>query len=189
MTIGVFTGSFDPVHKGHIGIITYLLEEEIIDKAIVIATGNYWHKQNITQLNKRLDMLEFIKNEKIIIDRKYNDYACTYQILEEIEAEYPNDDICYILGADNANTLYLWDNYEEIIKRKIIVINRNDIKINLNTQNQLTIQENFGNISSTKIRNNPEEYKDFLEEGVYEYIKENNLYKKRVRTKKENSII
>lgn len=184
MTLGVFTGSFDPVHKGHIGIVHYLLEEKIIDKAIIIATGNYWEKQNITELKIRLDMLEFIKNDKIIIDKKYNNYECTYQILDEIDKEYPNDDICYIIGADNANTLCLWDKYEEIVKRKIIVINRNDIKVNLNVNNQLNIKESFGDISSTKIRSNPDKYKDYLEEEVYDYIKEHELYKPKIRTKK-----
>ncbi len=67
MKIGVFVGSFDPVHKGHTNIINYLINKKIVDKILVIATGNYWHKQNITDLKIRLEMLEFIKNNHIHI--------------------------------------------------------------------------------------------------------------------------
>ena len=45
MRLGVYVGSFNPVHKGHIKIINYLLNN-VLDKVLVIPTGNYWDKNN-----------------------------------------------------------------------------------------------------------------------------------------------
>ena len=176
MKIGVFVGSFDPVHKGHISIMYYLIDNKIVDKLLVIATGNYWDKQNITDLNKRIEMLSFIKNDNIIIDKKHNKLEYTYQILRALNKENPNDEFYLVIGADNANTLYKWKHYNEIIKYGIIVIKRDNAKIKLKTNKLIIIDKDFENISSTMIRNNVDKCKECLNDKVYNYIKTNNLY-------------
>ena len=115
MKIGVFVGSFDPVHNGHTDIMKYLLNKKIVDKVLVVATGNYWDKQNITNLNKRLDMLDFISSKNIIIDKKHNNLEYTYQVLNALKEGNPEDEFYLVIGADNANTLYKWKSYEELI--------------------------------------------------------------------------
>ncbi len=177
MKIGVFVGSFDPVHNGHTNVMNYLVDEKVVDKVLVIATGNYWDKQNITDLNIRLKMLDLIKNDSIIIDRNHNKLEYTYQILNALKKENPNDEFYLVIGADNANTLYKWKCYDEIIKNGIIVVSRDDIKINLNLPKLIVINKNFGNISSTKIRDNKDDYKEYLNKDVYEYINKNGLYR------------
>ena len=176
MKIGVFVGSFDPVHKGHISIMYYLIDNKIVDKLLVIATGNYWDKQNITDLNKRIEMLSFIKNDNIIIDTKYNNIPYTYQILRALNKENPKDEFYLVIGADNANTLYKWKHYNEIIKYGIIVIKRDNAKIKLKTNKLIIIDKDFENISSTMIRNNVDKCKSYLDKNIYKYIKENKLY-------------
>lgn len=178
MKIGVFVGSFDPVHIGHENIANYLINEKIVDKVIIIATGNYWEKQNITDLKTRLEMLALIKNDNIIIDNKYNNLTYTYEILNSLRKDNPEDTFYLVIGADNANTLYKWKRYEDILKNKIIVVNRNNIPINLTGDNIIVINKTFGDVSSTKIRNNVLDSKVFLDEKVYNYIVENKLYKK-----------
>lgn len=176
MKIGVFVGSFDPVHKGHTNIMNYLVDKKIVDKVLVIATGNYWDKQNITDLKLRLDMLDLIKSKNIIIDKKHNKLEYTYQILRSLKKENPEDEFYLVIGADNANTLYKWKYFDEIIKYGIIVVGRNDIKIILEANNLIVIDKKFSNISSTKIRNNVDKCKEYLSDDVYYYIKTNNLY-------------
>lgn len=178
MKIGVFVGSFDPVHIGHTNVMNYLLDEKIVDKVLVVATGNYWNKQNITNLNDRLNMLDCIKNDNIIIDRKHNKIEYTYQILESLNKENKEDEFYLVIGADNANTLYKWKCYDKIIQNGIIVVARDNIKIDLKANKLIVINKNFGCISSTNIRNNLEDYKDYLNEKVYNYIIKNNLYER-----------
>ncbi len=177
MKVGVFVGSFDPVHNGHTNVMNYLVDEKVVDKVLVIATGNYWNKQNITSLDIRLKMLDLIKNDSIIIDRNHNKLEYTYQILNALKKENPNDEFYLVIGADNANTLHKWKCYDEIIKNGIIIVSRDDIKINLNLPKLIVINKNFGNISSTKIRDNKDDYKEYLNKDVYEYINKNGLYR------------
>ena len=176
MKIGVFVGSFDPVHKGHTDIMNYLVDKKIVDKVLVVATGNYWDKQNITNLKVRLDMLDFISSKNIIIDKKHNNLEYTYQVLNTLKEENPNDEFYLVIGADNANTLYKWKHYDEIIKYGIIVIKRNNMKINLETKNLIILNNDFISISSTKIRSDVNKWKEYLNDNVYNYIKINKLY-------------
>ncbi len=180
MKIGVFVGSFDPVHNGHTNVINYLIDKKIVDKVLVIATGNYWDKQNITDLNTRLDMLDLIKKDNIIIDKTHNNIKYTYQILNVLKKEYKDDELYLVIGADNANTLHKWKHYNEIIQNGIIVVGRDNIKVNLNINKLIFIDKTFGNISSTKIRNDVLNNKMYLDDLVYNYIIENNLYERRI---------
>ncbi len=45
MRTGVYVGSFDPLHKGHTGVMNTLLDGNYLDRIIVVATNNYWHKK------------------------------------------------------------------------------------------------------------------------------------------------
>ena len=53
MRIGVFVGSFNPVHKGHIKVANYLLDNDYVDKVIMLPTPNYWHKNNLKKKKKK----------------------------------------------------------------------------------------------------------------------------------------
>lgn len=179
MRIGVFVGSFDPVHNGHTSVMNYLVNEKIVDKIIVVPTGNYWDKQNITNIKDRLKMLNYISSKQIVIDNKHNNLEYTYQVLDSLEKDYKGDELYLVIGADNANTLHRWVKYDEIIKRGIIVVKRGNIKINLKTDKMIIINKSFGNVSSTMIRNNIKNKKDvsrYLDKRVIQYINENNVY-------------
>ena len=58
MKIGVYVGSFNPVHVGHIKIVNHLLVN-YLDKVIIVPTGNYWNKNNLVDINHRISMLKF----------------------------------------------------------------------------------------------------------------------------------
>ena len=70
MKIGIFVGSFNPVHKGHIKLVKYILKKNIVDKVIIIPTNNYWNKNNIIDIKHRLNMLNNYKSNQIIIDNE-----------------------------------------------------------------------------------------------------------------------
>ena len=179
--IGVFVGSFDPVHNGHVNLMNYLIDKKIVDKVRVIPTGNYWDKQNLSNINHRINMLNLIKNKNIVVDNEHNSIDYTYKLLNKLKEEYPEDEFYLVIGSDNANTLHKWKNYDELITNNIIVINRDDIKINLKTDKLTIIKEKFGHISSTYIREKIKEKKydelnNIMDKKVLNYIIENNLY-------------
>ena len=182
MKLGVFVGSFNPPHKGHINIINYLINKKIVDKIIVIATGNYWNKQDLIDIKDRINMLKFFENNNIIIDNKHNNIEYTYMIMESLKKEYSSDNLSLIIGADNIVKFNEWKNYQELLKYQLIVMGRNniDIKKYLNKYHvkDYLIIDNYPyiDISSTKMRNKIND--KYLDCKVIDYIKNHKLYKK-----------
>lgn len=179
MKLGIYVGSFNPVHNGHIKIVNYLLNHKYVDKVIIIATPNYWNKQNLVTLKHRINMLKFYERKSIIIDEKHNKKLYTYQVLKELKKDYPKDELYLIIGADNIVNLKLWKNLEDILKNKIIIMNRNNIDINKYLdqypKKQFIVISDFPyiKISSTQIRNG--DYRH-LKREVKNYIEQNKLY-------------
>lgn len=183
MKIGVYVGSFNPVHIGHIKITTELLDKEYLDKIYIIPTEPYWNKQDLISLTHRISMLKYFENNKIIIDTKYNKYEYTYQILNDLKKNNSNDEFYLIIGADNLEKFHLWRNVDEVLNHKVIVINRNNIDC-MKYIKQFKNYDNFIiindieqiDISSTMIRENKDYRVKFLDKQVLDYINNNNLY-------------
>ena len=177
MKLGVYIGSFNPVHNGHIAVVKYLLDNNIVDRVLIVPTGAYWDKTDLIDIKDRINMLRFFEKDNVLIDDKHNDIPYTYLLMKELEKEY-DDELYLILGADNIPHLDKWKNYKEVLKYKIIVMNRDNININLkkyNTSNFIVIS-NYKNIevSSTEIRNNLDN--KYLDKRVKDYIINRNLY-------------
>ena len=174
MRIGVYVGSFNPVHDGHIHVANYLLENNYVDKVLLLPTPWYWDKKDLASMKHRINMLKFCETDKIIVDSIHNNYDYTYQVLEALEKDY-NDELYLIIGSDNLENLHLWKNIEEILKYNIIVLNRGDNIDKINLDGKFTIINDFDyiNISSTDIRNGSREH---LKKEVASYIDENHLY-------------
>lgn len=186
MKVGIYIGSFNPPHKGHIKIINYLLNNKYVDKILVIPTGNYWHKQNLVSIKDRINMLKYYENDKVIIDTSYNKYKYTYQILRELVKPYNKKDLYLILGADNIIEFDKWDNFNELLTYNILIMNRDGIDVKKYIKNypsnKITIIDGFKciNISSTKLREDIKYGKDvskYIDRHIMDYIIIHKLYK------------
>ena len=104
MKLGVYIGSFNPVHNGHIEVVNYLLNNNIVDKVLIVPTGAYWDKNNLIDIKDRINMLRFFENERILIDDKHNDIPYTYLLMRKLKKEY-DDELYLILGADIISSL------------------------------------------------------------------------------------
>ena len=183
MKIGVYVGSFNPVHIGHKYIMDFLLEKGYVDKVIVIATQGYWDKNNLVDLEHRIHMLKFYESDRILVDDSLNNVEYTHQILNLLKAKYPSDEFYLIIGADNVPKFHLWKNVDEILKNKVLVLKRDDIDVEKYV-NEFPEKDNFivvedfekVDISSTCIRNDLDSKKEYLDKEVYHYIKRNRLY-------------
>lgn len=187
MKIGVYVGSFNPVHIGHIKIVNHLIDNNYFDKVIIIPTGNYWDKQNLINIKHRINMLKIFENDFITVDTKLNNLAYTYQVFEEL-SKNSNDNYGLIIGADNIVNFDKWKNYEYLLNFDLAIINRDEIDVNyyLNKYNikkyKLVNDLPLLDVSSSLIRNliENEEYielKKYVDANVLEYIKANSLYK------------
>ena len=188
MRIGVYVGSFDPVHKGHIKMIKQLLNRRMITKVVLVATGSYWHKSLNASINDRIKMLKTYQSKRIIIDDKNNNLPYTYMVLNALQKEYPNDQLCLIIGDDLAVDLVKWQNLDELLKFSIIVINRFDLDIskqldllpkpnNIYVIKDMQIEE----ISSSYVRQLIDDGKldhlsKYLDQNIINYIIDHKLY-------------
>lgn len=188
MKLGVYVGSFDPVHKGHICIVKHLLGK-YLDKVIMMPTGNYWDKNDLIDLKYRIQMLNLYKSDRILIESENNDLPYTYLVMEYLKGKYKSDELYLIIGADNIVSFDKWKNFRELLEYNMIIIKRDNIDIEyhldrLNKFSKYLIVNELGNIdiSSTKIRDLIKEGKvediiKLIDKPVLEYIIDNNLYK------------
>ncbi|MCP9611930.1 nicotinate (nicotinamide) nucleotide adenylyltransferase [Coprobacter sp. LH1063] len=193
MKTGIFSGSFDPIHTGHLIIADYLCEYEELDEIWFIVSPHNPLK-NSNELSDDIHRAEMVKraivrNEKF----KFSDIefslpkpSYTINTLDFLKEKYPERDLYLIIGSDNWLVFDKWRDYQRIKKEYDIliyprpghVIKKEDI---LQKNIKLT-QAPVIEISSTLIRNGIKEGKNmnyFVPESVYDYIVGNNLYCKK----------
>ena len=179
--VGIYCGSFSPVHKGHIAIAGACIDQDLVDEVRIIATGSYWQKNDLYPLKDRLAMLKMAAKEGIVIDETYNELPYTYMIFERLKEEYPDTVFSLILGADNLPRFNEWRNYEELLAYDFIIISRNRIDKGelkrimdrLNKDNYTILRLEPIDISSTYIREHLDDYdliKDMIDKDVYDYL-------------------
>ena len=181
MRIGIYCGSFNPVHKGHIKIAKACLSQKAVDRVLIIPTGNYWDKQNLMPVANRIEMLKIYENDQIKIDTVHNDIQYTYELFRTLQEENPDDQLCLIIGGDNLPTFDRWKEYRELLEYEFVIIPRDEV----NSWAVKRIMKKFGKtnyrilklrnipISSTHIRNNLEDYTSLRKElnrKVYDYL-------------------
>jgi nicotinate-nucleotide adenylyltransferase len=190
MKIGLFFGSFNPVHTGHLLIANYFVQFTHLDKIWFIVSPQNPFKANDTLLDERtrLDMLKLAING----DERFNasDFefnltrpSYTVNTLSELQKTYPNDTFIPIIGGDNLQSFHLWKDYETIIdNHEIYVYRRAGFHENPLLANHPKIkifEVPLLNISSTYIREMLQAEKSvkyLVPEKVEKYIKEHKLY-------------
>jgi nicotinate-nucleotide adenylyltransferase len=190
MKIGLFFGSFNPVHTGHLLIANYFVQFTRLDKIWFIISPQNPFKANGTLLDEgtRLEMLKLAING----DERFNasDFefnltrpSYTVNTLAELQKTHPNDTFIPIIGGDNLQSFHLWKDYEKIIaNHEIYVYRRAGFHENPLLANHPKIkifEVPLLNISSTYIREMLQAEKSvkyLVPEKVEKYIKEHKLY-------------
>lgn len=192
MRLGIFGGSFDPIHIGHLIIAEFAREYMKLDKVIFIPVGNPSHREdNLVSAIDRYNMVKiaisnnpYFEVSDIEISHKKLNY--TYDTLLEIKNNYENSEIFEIIGEDSADYLHKWKNYNELLKMcKFLVFKREGFDYISNHDNIIVMNSPKISISATLIRNrikNNMSIKYMVEETVEKYILENNLYKLKLTT-------
>ena len=188
--IGLFFGTFDPIHNGHIKIAKYITEKGLTNEVWLVVTPEnpIKIKSKISIFKHRFNMVKIAteKYDNIIpsdleVSLKKPNY--TIDTLEYISNKLKNIEFSLIIGEDNYKIFDTWKDYEKILsKYKILIYPRkgtlkeNPYKIN---DNIMFIGGPKIDLSSTNIRNivsRKTEPKDLISNKVMEYINNNNLY-------------
>ena len=190
MKIGLYAGSFYPIHNAHLEIAKKIVKEKIVDKVIFVPAGDGYEKSGLVNGYKRYEMIELvirnIKEFSVSDIEIINSKLYSYLTLDYFKKEYENDEIFFIMGSDNLSEFHLWKKYKYILNfYGIVVFLRNGQK-----RENFKAYEKYENIkyvdfdfclSSTEIRNNigKKEYdkvNNKIDERVLDYIREYKLY-------------
>ncbi len=185
MRVGIYCGSFAPVHKGHIKFIREIIKSKLVDKVLVVPTKSYWDKDIKISLKDRINMLKLYETKHIEIETKLNNVDSTYEGFTKYQKKHPNDKLYLIIGADNLLQFEKWINYQYLLNNyPFIIIKRDELGTkyikdrmkSLNKSDYFILDIPTINISSTYIRdniNNPKLLKNKIDPRVYKYLKEN----------------
>ena len=194
--IGIFGGSFNPPHIGHIRAAAFAREQLGLDRVLLIPACEAPHKQlpNVTP-EQRLQMLELAVSdadglEASDVELTRGGTSYTYETLEALKECYPKAEFTLLLGSDMLLGFEQWINAEEILKSASLAVLLRDEKREqeLISGAMKRIRDKGGNvtllsnpvteISSTQLRRLLAFGcgQEFLPERVWTYIRENGLY-------------
>jgi len=126
MKIGVYIGSFNPPHRGHIEIAHKIPELGLADQVLFVPTGCYWGKQSLMPIEARIEMLRTAcTDETVAVETQCNEIPYTAELLPALEQEYPGNELLLILGADSLVRFSEWYKADLILKNyRFLVIPR-----------------------------------------------------------------
>ena len=128
--IGIYGGTFNPPHAGHIAAANFALMALELDRLLVIPARTPPHKQkngDITDGAHRLEMLKlaFAGEEKITVsdmELQRDGISYTCRTVEILKAQYPGDELFLLMGTDMFLSFSSWYQPEQILKRATIAV-------------------------------------------------------------------
>lgn len=199
MKIGIFGGTFDPVHLGHVSLAEDACEQAGLKEVIMVPARIQPFKQDkhTASGNDRLRMLalEAEWNDRITVSSYELDnegVSYTYLTLRAMQERHPNDELYFICGADSLLKIHTWMNADELLTSYSYIIGaRPGYKENEVQEQIQRLHETYGtniilinnkqmDISSTEIRDRlaaGQSVSDLISPKVERYIKEHELYR------------
>jgi len=184
---GLFFGSFNPIHKGHIEIAEFILKNSDLEEIwFVVSPENPWKtEQKKPSSDIRLKMVQLaIENKNGFRATNFEEQlpkpSYTYQSLQYLRTTYPDRDFVLLIGGDNLAEFRKWGNYEKILSEfEVWAYPRNETINTDKTLNIKMIKAPLLDYASTEIRENLQNNasKETRIDGkVLKFITENKLY-------------
>jgi len=189
--IGLYFGSFNPIHNGHLMIASYMIEFSDLKEIWFVVSPQNPLKEKTSLLTDyhRLALVNIaiendVRFKSCDIEFRLPQPSYTINTLIYLQEKYPQKEFSLIMGSDNLESINKWKNYEQILEQyNIYVYPRPDSdggKYKEHTKVNW-VQAPLLEISSTFIRTAIKEKKNmtyFLPDKVYQYIQEMHFYEK-----------
>lgn len=189
MNIGLYFGSFNPVHTGHLIIASHVVNQTAVQQVWLVVSPQNPFKTSAGLLNEydRLHLVNLAIDDETRIKASDVEFrlprpSYTIDTLTYLREKYPQHQFSIIMGSDGFQNLPKWKNAELLLKEYPIIVYKRpgfDITDTWNAQVQI-LDAPMLDISATLIRNNLKEGKSIrylVPEKVREEIERNNYYK------------
>lgn len=190
LQIGIFSGSFNPVHTGHLILANYICEFTDLDEVWFVVTPHNPLKEagDLLEDNIRLHMVRLALEEfdhMMVSDVEFHMPRPSYTIdtLTKLSNEHPDKSFTLIIGGDNWKRFHQWKKHEELISNyPVFVYPRLGETVVIPEEYHSSVRlvgAPIVEISSTFIRESIQNGKDmraFLPSQVHDFIIENGLY-------------
>jgi len=191
--IGLFFGSFNPIHIGHLILANYILENSDMDELwfVVSPQNPFKEKKSLLKDHNRLDMVQLaVKNYPKMrasnVEFSLPQPSYTIDTLTYLREKYPDHSFSLIMGEDNLGSLHKWKNSENLIKNHHIIVyprmfegEKKDPEY-LQHENISLIEAPVIELSATEIRNMIKDGKNvrpMLPPEVFDYLDGSSFYK------------
>lgn len=192
MKIGLYFGTFNPIHVGHLTIANHIAEHSELDQVWFVVTplSPFKKKNSLLDNRQRYEMVylatkdyDTLKPSDIEFGLKQPNY--TIDTLTYLIEKYPTNEFSLIMGEDNLKSFHKWKNYEQILENHHIYVypRISEGKVDTQFDNHPKIHSvnaPIMQLSSTFIRKSIKEGKNIrpmLPEHVWAYLDEMNFYK------------
>ena len=180
MKLGLYGGTFDPIHNGHTHVITQLLTQGVVDRILVVPAGEPRLRENTPQATgaQRRAMCQLAINDLPLEIRSKVEVnpievlrmgpSYTIDTVEAVRQTFPDDEIVLIIGTDAHEKINQWHRVDELLSMVTLeVIQRPGSQTNQGRDIDAI------DLSATQVRLGQA---DQLSPSVANYIKEHNLY-------------
>ncbi|MDR2383521.1 MAG: nicotinate-nucleotide adenylyltransferase [Prevotellaceae bacterium] len=187
----IFSGSFNPIHIGHLAIANYIVEFTSADEFwFVVSPHNpFKSKGELADFRHRLNMVRIafeglgLPVSVSDIENTLSQPSYTINTVNALAEKYPDKQWSLLIGADNLGSFHLWKDAAKIVEHHQLLVypragfdNEDEL---YKKNNAVKLDAPIIEISSTFIRNNiPKGHnlRALLPKGVFEYIHEHGLY-------------
>lgn len=188
--IGLFGGTFDPIHNGHIQICESFLRSGYIDELWILPAVIPPQKENsvIATFEQRLAMLNMVfeshEHIRVLdIENSLPKPNYTIQTVRYFKKEQPNTDFMLCIGADSLKSMHTWHRYKELLQEiDLLVVSRPGMDTNkvedIDPLKIRFVKHSDTTISSSEIRNalSKRRTTEDIPTEVLNYILQNDLY-------------
>ena len=191
MRIGIFGGTFDPIHVGHLAAAVNAKAGAHLDKVLMVVANIPWQKEGLRKVQPAAERLALVRAavsgveglEASDIEIKRGGESYTIDTVLEIRKQFPNDELFLIIGADVASELDTWERADDLADLVTLVIVNRPGSVrpsNLGERwNYLEVEVPSLDISSTDllaraIEGRPLDY--LIPSAAMDYIRQHKLY-------------
>ena len=192
MKIGIFGGSFDPIHTGHAIIAQHIISSGMVDRLwFMVSPVNPLKEGKVRQVadTDRLRMVDMVSRPMEGVETSAFEFTMprpsyTIDTLNALQAKFPNDEFYLVTGGDNWQIFNKWRNSEEILaKYHLLIYPRLGYEVNIpdSLKDRVTLVDApIIELSSTEIRDrlaNGLSVRYYVPDEVHDFIERKQLYR------------